>query len=105
MFLSLQEIESNHFLKRINQVEKIKKNIKEFIVENFLFGEEENLNGKTSFMDNAIIDSTGILELVDYLENDFKITISDDELLPENLDSIDNIVNFLEKKMVAAKAT
>ena len=86
-------------------MEKIKEKIKDFIIENFLFGEEEDLNGQTSFMDNAIIDSTGVLELVDYLENDFNITISDDELLPENLDTIDNIVNFLDKKITAEKAS
>jgi acyl carrier protein len=86
-------------------MEKLDKKIKDFVVENFLFGDEEGLNGQTSFMENAIIDSTGILELVDFLENDFNIEISDDELLPENLDSIDNVVNFLEMKMAIAKAS
>ena len=83
---------------------KIKAEIKTFIVDNFLFGDDKGLEDQTSFMEGAIIDSTGILELVDYLEKDFNITISDGELLPENLDSIDNIVNILETKMTAAKA-
>ena len=78
---------------------KVKEKIKFFIVDNFLFGDEEGLEDQISFMDGAIIDSTGVLELVDYLENDFNITISDDELLPENLDTIENIVNFLGKKI------
>ena len=79
-------------------MDKVREKIKFFIVDNFLFGDEEGLKDQTSFMDGAIIDSTGILELVDYIEKDFKITISDNEILPENLDSINNLVNFLEKK-------
>lgn len=82
----------------------LNKKIKHFVVENFLFGEEIDFNEQTSFMDSAIIDSTGILELVEYLENNFKVKIQDDELLPENLDSIENIVNFLEKKGLPQKA-
>ncbi len=86
-------------------MDNVREKIKFFIVDNFLFGDEEDLEDQTSFMDGAIIDSTGILELVDYLENDFNITILDDELLPENLDSINNIVNFLEKKKVVSKTS
>ena len=86
-------------------MDNVREKIKFFIVDNFLFGDEEDLEDQTSFMDGAIIDSTGILELVDYLENDFNIIILDDELLPENLDSINNIVNFLEKKKVVSKTS
>ena len=86
-------------------MDNVREKIKFFIVDNFLFGDEENLENHTSFMDGAIIDSTGILELVDYIEKDFKITISDEEILPENLDSINNIVNFLEKKTVVLKTS
>ena len=82
-----------------------KNRVKDFIVENFLFGDEKGLDYHTSFLENAIIDSTGVLELVEFLESDFKITISDDEILPENLDSINNIVNFLDKKNIFAKAS
>jgi acyl carrier protein len=84
---------------------KIKAEIKTFIVDNFLFGDDKGLEDQTSFMEGAIIDSTGILELVNYLENDFNITISDDELLPENLDSINNIANFLENKISGSKGS
>ena len=75
------------------------KQIKNFIVDNFLFGDGEHLENNTSFMENGIIDSTGILELVSYLEKTFNIKIQDDELLPENLDSIDNAVSFLSRKL------
>jgi len=79
--------------------------IKSFIIDNFLFGEEEGLEDHTSFLNAGIVDSTGILELVDFLDNEFNIKISDDEILPENLDSINNIVYFLEKKLVGSKTS
>jgi len=73
--------------------------IKEFIIENFLFGEVEGLKEDTSFLDEGIIDSTGILELVNFLEEEFEIRIDDEELVPENLDSINNVAAYLEKKL------
>ncbi len=74
--------------------------IKDFIVENFLFGDGESLKNETSFLTSGIIDSTGILELITFLEETYNIRIKDDELIPENLDSINNVVAFLEKKVV-----
>ena len=53
----------------------------------------------TSFLDEGIIDSTGILELVNFLEEDFGIAVEDAELIPENLDSIKNVTEYLERKM------
>ena len=76
-----------------------KNQIKEFIIENFLFGEQNGLKDDSSFMDEGIIDSTGVLELVNFLEEEFSITIDDEELIPENLDSIINVANFLETKL------
>jgi acyl carrier protein len=73
--------------------------IKAFIMENFLFGNDQGLNDDTSFLDEGIIDSTGILELVSFLEEEFDISVEDDEILPENLDSITNVTAYLEKKM------
>ena len=78
-----------------------KDKIKTFIVENFLFGSEDGLEDKTSFLEEGIIDSTGILELVTFLEEEFSITIEDEELVPENLDSIYNVTTFLESKIAA----
>ena len=76
-----------------------KDKIKEFIIENFLFGEAEGLKDDTSFLDEGIIDSTGILELVNFLEEEFEISVDDEELVPENLDSINNVAAYLEKKL------
>lgn len=77
----------------------MKEKIREFIVENFLFGEDGSLKDDTSFLDEGIIDSTGILELVSFLEEEFSITVEDEDLIPENLDSINNVVTYLEKKI------
>ncbi len=76
-----------------------KDKIREFVVENFLFGSDENLEDNTSFLDEGIIDSTGILELVSFLEEEFSITVEDEELIPENLDSINNVTAYLGQKL------
>jgi len=77
----------------------IKDQLRDYIVENFLFGDTEvEFNDEDSFMEKGILDSTGILELILYLEETFGIKIEDDELIPENLDSINNIVRFIETK-------
>ena len=73
--------------------------IREFIIENFLFGNDQSLNDDISFLDEGIIDSTGILELVSFLEEAFDISVEDEEIVPENLDSIKNVVAYLERKM------
>ena len=79
------------------------KNIKRFIADNFLFGDDSALQENTSFLQSGIIDSTGILELVNYLEETYHIKIQDQELVPENLDSINNIGQFLDKKLQCAE--
>ena len=75
------------------------KAVKEFIIENFLFGEEEQLKLDTDFFDKGIIDSTGVIELVSFLEETFNVSVEDDELIPENLSSLNNIDAFLKKKL------
>ena len=75
-----------------------KDRVRTFVVENFLFGEGEDLKEDTSFLDEGIIDSTGILELVDFLEEEFEISIDDEELIPENLDSLNNVSAYVDKK-------
>ena len=77
--------------------------IRKFVVDNFLFGDEEGLQDETSFQESGIIDSTGILELVDFFEKRFGIAISDEELIPDNLDSIERAACFLDKKFIAAQ--
>ncbi len=77
----------------------IKKDLREFIVDNFMVGsEDETLNDSDSFMEKGIVDSTGVLELTSFVEEKYDFTIEDDEMLPENLDSIDNLVKFISTK-------
>ena len=72
--------------------------VKEFIVENFLFGDEDQIELETDFFEKGIIDSTGVIELVSFLEETFEISIDDEELIPENLSSLKNIREFLQQK-------
>ena len=76
----------------------VKSVIRTFIVENYLFGDDEGLEGSTSFLDEGIVDSTGILELIEFISEEFSIKVEDDELIPENLDSIDNVSAFIGRK-------
>lgn len=77
----------------------LKEQIREFIINNFLFGATETvLEDNGSFLQKGILDSTGILEVVGFLEEQYGIKIEDDELVPENLDSIENIVRFVSSK-------
>jgi acyl carrier protein len=79
--------------------------IRQFVIENFLFGEDGQLRDETSFLESGIIDSTGILELVSFLEEKFGIAVADEELVPENLDSISNVVAYLTSKTGSAGLT
>jgi acyl carrier protein len=73
--------------------------IRAFVVDNFLFGDGSYLKDDTSFLEERVIDSTGILQIISFLEEEFAIKINDDEILPENLDSLSNITVFLNKKL------
>lgn len=73
--------------------------IKNYIIENYLIGQSSHgIKNDISFLDEGIIDSTGILELVAFIEDTYGIVVEDEELIPDNLDSINNIINYLERK-------
>ena len=76
----------------------VKGKIRDFIVENFLFGSDDGLDDSSSFLEQGIIDSTGVLELVEFLEEEFNIRVEDEESIPENLDSIANVASYIERK-------
>lgn len=78
----------------------IQQELRQFVIDNFLFGQGNgNLRNDDSFLDKGIIDSTGVLELVVFLEEKYHIKIQDRELVPDNLDSINNLVRFVETKL------
>jgi len=73
--------------------------LRRFILENFLFTDDESeLNDDDSFIENQIIDSTGILEVIEFLEDEWNIKTEDDEMVPDNLDSVNKIISFVERK-------
>ncbi len=75
------------------------KKIRNYILENYLFTDDQSaLDNGDSFLNKGILDSTGILEVIYFLEDDFGIKIEDEEMIPENLDSVNNIVAFLKRK-------
>lgn len=80
----------------------IRMEIRNFIVENFLFGDEsQELPDDLSLIENDLVDSTGILELVSFVEEHFGVKVEDSDLVPANLDSIGRIVAFISRKRVA----
>lgn len=76
--------------------------LRNYIDETFLFGVDTDYANDDSFMENGIIDSTGVLELIAYLESTFGFKVSDEDLVPENLDSVDNLAGFIERKRTAS---
>lgn len=81
-------------------MENIKTDLREYIVENFLFGDTETVFADDdSFMEEGILDSTGILDIISHVENSYNIKIDDDEILPENLDSLDKMETFIKSKL------
>ena len=78
----------------------MKQELRKFIAENFMFAmEETQLSDSDSLVEHGLIDSTGILELVSFLEEKYSIKIHDTELVQENLDSIDALTRFLQTKL------
>ena len=75
-----------------------RKQIRDFLASNFYIADMKALEDDTSLLDQGIIDSTGVLEVIGFLEETFGIMVEDDELLPENLDSIKGIAHYVIRK-------
>jgi len=81
----------------------MKKTIQHYILGNLLFTEDESaLQDGDSFLDSGIIDSTGVLEIILFIEETFGIKVNDDEMIPANLDSVDNLAAFINRKQAIA---
>ena len=82
----------------------IEADVRGFVSDNFLFGRKNvSLAGDDSLLEQGLIDSTGVLELVSFIENKFEIKVEDDDLVPDNLDSINRLIAFIETKLEEAK--
>ena len=80
---------------------KLESDLRRFMIENFLYGRPVQFSDDDSFLDLGIIDSTGILELVNFLETTYGIAVEDSDLVPENLDSIRELAQFVERKRLS----
>jgi len=80
---------------------QVREQLKHFVIENFLFGRENGLKDDDSFLDNGIIDSTGVLELITFVEETFGIRVQDADLVPDNLDSIEKVTNYVQRQLGA----
>lgn len=77
----------------------VRDQVRAFIVANFLFGDATRLpRDADSLLATGVLDSTGVLELVEFLEDDLDVRVADDETVPANLDSVDNLVRFVARK-------
>ena len=80
---------------------QIERDIRNFLIENLLFGQDDGLTNDTSFIEAGIIDSMSVVELIEFLGKRYGVEVNDDELIPDNLDSIRNLRCFIERKLAA----
>jgi len=76
----------------------IKEQIRSFVTSNFYVSDPAALKDEESLLDSGVIDSTGVLEVIAFIEDTFGFTVEDMEMLPENLDSVERITNFVIRK-------
>lgn len=75
-----------------------------YIVENYLFGQDDGFRDSDSFWELGLMDSTGVLELISYLEEKYAISLESNEIVPENLDSVEKLAGFVSRKIQGSSA-
>jgi len=78
---------------------EIKNRVRQYIVDNFLYGDDNGLKNEDSLLDKGVIDSTGIVELLSYVEDVYDLEVADEEISRDNFDSIDKLSSFIETKI------
>jgi acyl carrier protein len=91
-------LEEDSMLSTKDRAETCKDQIRAFLASNFYIADADALESDTSLLDQGIVDSTGVLEVIGFIEETFGITVEDSELLPENLDSIQGIAQYVLRK-------
>lgn len=82
--------------------EELRERVRSFILENYLFTADPNALGlDDSLLEKGIVDSTGMLEVIFFIEEQLGVTVADEEMVPENLDSVNRIARFVENKLKA----
>jgi acyl carrier protein len=79
--------------------DSVQSEIRSFVIENFMFGQGAQLKDSESLLEAGLIDSTGVLELVGFLESKFAIAVADEDLVPANLDSVERAARYVERKL------
>lgn len=80
-------------------MEGVRERIAEFVVNDLLLGDDSRLpDGDASLLEAGVIDSTGILELIEFLESEFGVQVQDNETVPENLDGINRVADYVQRK-------
>lgn len=83
-------------------MESIREKIRRYVLESFLFTEDDDaLDDADSFLERGIVDSTGIMEVILFVEEEFEVTVRDEEMVPDNLDSVANLVGYVQRKVSA----
>lgn len=83
-------------------MQEVAQEVRGFVVDNFLFGEgEAKFSNEDSFLDNGLIDSMGILTLVEFVKQKYAISIEDEDLVPDNWDSVHRIASFVQARLAA----
>ena len=80
----------------------IVREVRDFITAEYFLGRDADLADRASFLDEGILDSTGVLQLITFLEETYGIRVEDEEAIPDNLDSITNVASYLSRKLNAA---
>jgi acyl carrier protein len=84
-------------------MQDVKNTVRQFLLDNFVMGGGVTIADDTSFMEDHILDSTGFIELITFIEETFGLTVDDEEMLPENFDSLANIEGYVARKRAPAK--
>ena len=82
----------------------IEEQINTYIAENFMFGDGDEVEANQSLLESGVVDSTGVMELVLFVEQTFGIKVDDNDLVPENLDTIESIARFVKNKRAKTPA-
>ena len=83
------------------QVSDVADRVRGFLVDSFLLGDDDGFANDESLLDSGIVDSTGVMEVVTFLEESFGISIDDEELIADNLDSVDRLAGFVHRKLAS----
>lgn len=77
--------------------------LRSYIVANYLFGQDDGFRDSDSFWELGLMDSTGVLELISYLEEKYAISLESSEIVPENLDSVERLAQFVSRKIAESQ--